>query len=119
MSGIVTPDDTDIEHVDVVVCQSVHATVVVAVVPVRDDHAGDIVGVLRLDSIVHAVVVHIEGRLLCARLDRILVEPGYKVDAARQIVSVPERNDQPDKTDDDQNPVEPHEASGTRTLNVK
>ncbi len=66
---VVAPDDADVQHVQVVVGAGVHAAVAV-VMPVRNDHARDFVGVFRLDLVSDVVEVDLERLFRRGRLAR-------------------------------------------------
>ncbi|MGB5345827.1 MAG: hypothetical protein WBN23_06655, partial [Woeseia sp.] len=60
IDGVVTPDDANVEHIEMIVCQPMHAAVVV-VMTVGNDHARDVIRKLRLDVIANVVVDKVEG----------------------------------------------------------
>lgn len=78
-----------------------HAAVVI-MMSVGNDHAGDVVVVLRFDPVIDVI----KGNVKCTLAGRRLLGLGqylwYIFNVAGQLVSIPERNEQPDKTSDDQ-----------------
>ena len=90
-----------IQHIEMIIGQPVHAAVVV-MMTVRHDHASDVVVVFWFDSISYVIERDVECGLLCRRLTGFFANPVNVVDVAWQIVAIPERNDQPGKTGNDQ-----------------
>jgi len=94
---VVTPNDADIEHVQVVVRLQVHAAVAV-MVAVGHDHSMQVVVVLRLDQVFNIAVHRPEGFLGCRRLHRFGGQGGEQFNIARQVVPVPKGNQRPHET---------------------
>jgi len=107
VARVAAPDDTDVEHVEVVIRQPMHAAVVV-VVTVRNNYPGDVVGVLGFHAILDVVEENVESFLARRRLCRLVGEFRHVVDVSRQLVSIPERHEQPDEAGDNKDAVELH-----------
>ncbi len=89
---IIAPNDTDVEHIEMIIGKPVHATVIV-VMTVRDNHPDDVVLVLRLDPVLNVLKRDIKWTLARRRLCRLVHNFGHIVDILGQIVPVPERNE--------------------------
>ena len=102
---VVTPDHTDVEHVQVVVRERVHATVSL-VVAVGHDHPGNVVLVLRLYPVRHSVEHQLERAPLRAFLYGLVGELGNKIDRPGDFIAIPPGYEQPDEAHGDDDFVE-------------
>ena len=106
---VVTPHHADIEHNQMVVCLQVHAAVAL-VMTVGNDHSGQVVSVFGFYSILDVVNDDSEWALIRRHLLGFFGDLGHILDIARQIVSVPERNEQPYETRCDKDVVKSHQS---------
>ena len=106
---VVSPDDTDIEHIEVIVGETMQAALIV-MMTIRDDHAGEFVGKLGFNKVLDRLIRHLERLFAGPGLLRLVGDIGYVVDARRQIVTIPERYEQPDEAHCDQDVVQSHES---------
>ena len=53
-AGVVAPDHADVQHVQVIVGEAMHTTVII-VVPERNDHADEIIVILGLHKVIDVV----------------------------------------------------------------
>lgn len=88
-----------------------HAAVVI-MMSIRNDHAGDVVVVLRFDPVIDAIKRNVKSALAGRRLLGFGQYLRDILNVAGQLVSVPERNEQSDKTSDDQDFIR-EDYSGT------
>lgn len=98
---VFAPYNTYIEHIQMVIRQSVHSTIVV-VMPVRNDHARNVVSELRFDMIDDIIKWHVERGLPDRRLLWFFLDFGHVLNVAWQVISVPKRHNEPGKADKDQ-----------------
>lgn len=113
--SVAAPNNTDVQHIEMITRKAVHATVVV-VMTIRHDHADDVVIEFWLDMVLDILIGDIERMLFSPRLNRLVRYRRNVVNIAWDVVPVPERHQQPDKADDDKNICEFHPVMFSKPL---
>ena len=106
---VVAPNDTDIRDVEMIVGLPVHAAVAF-MVSVGNDHAREIVGVLGLDQVLDVIDGCVKRFFPRHRLFGLVRDLAYILNIPGQVVSVPERHQQPQKTCCNEDVIKSHRS---------
>ena len=101
IARVIAPDDAHVQHVEMVIRQQVNATVIM--MSKGNDRAIEIVVVLGFNPLRYILVVRVERRFAGCCLHRFVENLRHVFNISWQIVSIPERHEQPNKTRSDNN----------------